>query len=92
MGYTKQLDEFWPTIMLAWKEHGDKNPIIECDVVKKKVFAWPAKEYINSLSERTREATQVKFKEITDKGGMMVFIRDSKNKILQSQTFIPKRS
>ena len=34
---TEQIAEFWPTIMQAWGEHGDKHPIIECDVVRGKV-------------------------------------------------------
>ena len=55
--YTGQIAEFWPTIMEAWHDHGDKCPVIECDVVKRPVAAWPARDYINELSERTREAT-----------------------------------
>ncbi len=88
--YTKQLDKFWPTIMLALDEHGDKNPIIECDVVNRKVAAMPAKDYIEGLSERTREATYRQFKEITAKGGIMIFIRDNKNQVLQSHVFMPE--
>lgn len=85
--YTEQIAEYWPTIMLAWSEHGDKKPIIECDVVGLKVAAMPAREYIDSLSERTREATRRQFEEITAQGDMMVFIRDSKNHVLQSYVF-----
>ena len=87
--YTEQIAEFWPTIMQAWDEHGDKHPIIECDVVRRKVAAMPAKEYIDGLAERTREATRREFEEITAEGGMMVFIRDSKNRVLRSHVFTP---
>jgi hypothetical protein len=87
--YTEQIAELWPTIMQAWDEHGDKHPIIECDVVRRKVAAMPAKEYIDGLTERTREATRREFEEITAEGGMMVFIRDSKNCVLRSHVFTP---
>ena len=85
--YTEQIAEFWPTIMQAWSEHGDKHPIIECDIVRGKVAAMPAKEYIDGLSARSREKTHKEFEEITAEGGMMVFICDSKNRILQSYVF-----
>lgn len=87
--YTEQIAEFWPTIMLAWDEHGDKHPIIECDVVRRKVAAMSAKEYIEGLTERSREATSRQFKKITAEGGMMVFIRDSRKRVLQSHVFMP---
>ena len=43
-----------------------------------------AKEYIDELTERTRKAAHRQFNEITAQGGMMVFIRDSRNEVLQS--------
>ena len=86
--YSKQIDKFWPTIIQAWIEHADKLPIIECDIVAKKVRAYSAGEYIDSLSERTRETTRREFGRIMDEGGMMVFILDTKHRILQSQCFL----
>jgi len=85
--YTEQITEFWPTIMQAWDEHGEKHPVIECDVVNRKVMAMPAEEYINGLTDRTRKATRRLYEQITTEGGMMVFIRDSKKQILQSHLF-----
>ena len=89
MDYIEKITEFWPTIMVAWSEHGVKHPIIECDVIRGKVAAMPAKEYIDGLTDRTREATRRKFERVTTKGGMMVFIHDSKNRVLQSHVFGP---
>ena len=85
--YKKQIAEFWPTIMQAWDEHGEKHPVIECDVVLRKVAAMPAKEYINGLTDRTRKAALRQYKKVTAEGGIMVFIRDSKNRVLQSHVF-----
>lgn len=85
--YTDQMAEFWPTIMQAWDDHGEKRIIIECDVVRRKVAAMPAREYIDGLAERTRETTRRQFEEITAQGGMMVFVLDSKNRTLQSYTY-----
>ena len=88
-GYQKQIAEFWPTIMQAWDEHGEKHPVIECDVVLRQVAAMPAKEYINGLTDRTRKATLRTYKKATAEGGIMVFIHDSKNRVLQSHVFTP---
>ena len=85
--YTDQIAEFWPTIMRAWEEHSDKRPVIECDLASRTVAAYPAHEYIESLSERTRKATHQEFDRVVDEGGVMIFIRDSENRVLQSYTF-----
>lgn len=85
--YKKQIAEFWPTIMQAWDEHGEKHPVIECDVVLRKVAAMPAKEYLNGLTERTRKAALRQYEKVTAEGGIMVFIRDSEKQVLQSQVF-----
>jgi hypothetical protein len=85
--YSEQISEFWPTIIQAWVEHREKHPVIECDVVKRKVMAMPAEEYINGLTDRTRKATRRQYDMITAEGGMMLFIRDSKKRILQSHLF-----
>ena len=87
--YTEQLAEFWPMIMQAWDEHGRKQPVIECDLVNRKVMAMPAAEYINGLTDRTRKATLLRYDKITSEGGMMVFVRDSKMRVLQSHLFTP---
>jgi hypothetical protein len=76
--------------MRAWEEHAEKHPIIECDIVRRKVAAMPANEYIDGLTERTRELTHRHYNEITAEGGMMVFIRDTRNKVLQSHVFMPE--
>ncbi len=85
--YTKQIAMYWPTIMEAWQAHADKHPVIECDLAAKKVLAYNATEYINSLSDRTRATTLQEFTRTMDEGGIMVFIKDSRNRTLQSYSF-----
>ncbi|MCF6285876.1 MAG: hypothetical protein L3K26_11865 [Candidatus Hydrogenedentes bacterium] len=86
--YLEVIERFWPTIMQAWEDHADRCPIIECDVVGKTVRAFASGEYIDSLSERTRETTRQDFVRTMDEGGIMVFVMDSKNRVLQSQSFV----
>lgn len=89
--YTQQIAEFWPTIMRAWHEHADKLPVIECDIVARKVLAYPAKEYLGDLTARTREAARRQYRGACAAGGIMVFIRDTARRVLQSQVYVPDR-
>ena len=88
--YSELIAEFWPTIMRAWREYGNKRPVIECDVVRRQVLAWPAREYINELSSRTRGTTRRQYQRASAVGGIMIFIRDSKNRVLRSHVFLPE--
>jgi len=54
---------------------------------ERKVLAYPVKEYINTLSERTRFKTLRQYEQVTAQGGMMVFINDYEKRILQSYIF-----
>ena len=85
--YTEEIAQFWPTIMQAWEAHANKRPVIECDLASKTVRAYASREYIDSLSERTRETTHREFACTVDEGGIMVFILDTKNRVLQSYSF-----
>lgn len=85
--YSEEIERFWPAIMQAWEDHADKRPIIECDLAGKTVRAFASGEYIDSLSERTREAARQDFVRTTDEGGIMVFVLDSENRVLQSYSF-----
>lgn len=85
--YSIEIESYWATIERAWDEHGDKHPIIECDLAKRQVAAYPAREYIRGLSDRTRRATQRRYDRAVREGSMMVFIRDSDNRVLQSYVF-----
>ncbi len=85
--YSDEIEEYWPTIMLAWEAHRDKHPVIVCDLASRTVAAYPAQEYIDDLSERTRSATRWRFDELDNEGGMMVFVRDSDHRKLQSYSF-----
>ncbi len=90
--YTDQIKKFWPAIQLAWDKHSSKRPVIECDLDSGKVIAYPSKEYIESLSDRDKRPARENFDQTLDEEGMVVFIRNKKNRVLQSYTFGPDRS
>lgn len=85
--YREEMEGYWPTIMFAWRKHCDLHPVIVCDLVEKTVGAYPAKEYIDGLSERTRAATFKRYEECDREGGMTVFVYDRHRRKLQSYCF-----
>ena len=85
--FADHIAEFWPAIRRAWDEHRDKHPILECDVAGRTVAAFPARQYIDSLSERTRDATRRQFARVERAGGTIIFVRDCRNQVLQSGVF-----
>jgi hypothetical protein len=86
--YSEVIKQYWPTIIEAWDAHCDKHPIIECNLARHQVLAFPAKDYINTLSERTRLSTLRQYQEVVRQGGMMLFVKDARCRILQSYIFL----
>lgn len=85
--YSREIDLYWLTIERAWNDHVDKHPIIECDLAERQVRAYPAEDYIAGLSERTREEARQCYERTVREGAMMLFIRDSDRRVLQSYVF-----
>jgi hypothetical protein len=85
--YSAEIERCWTTIERAWNEYANKHPIIECDLARDLVLVYAADEYLDDLSDRTREETRRLYNRATRQGSMMVFIRDSDNEILQSYVF-----
>ena len=55
--YINLINEQWHHIAIIYNEFNDKKPIIEYLVNSGKLLSYPAKDYINSLSVRTRDQT-----------------------------------
>jgi hypothetical protein len=86
-GFADHIAESWPTIRRAWDDHRDKHPILECDVAGRTVAAFPARQYMDTLSERTRDATRRQFARVERTGGTIIFVRDRSSQVLQSRVF-----
>ena len=55
--YLDAIGEVWPTILLAYGDFKDRDTVIEFEIPRRIVYAYPGFEYINDLSSRTREQT-----------------------------------
>ena len=91
--YLKLIDEQWPNIVMMYETFKDKKLIIEYDVTHEKIYSYPAQEYIQGLSQRTRKQTRKQYKEAVRKNQFILFIKDVKNQKLRSYIFdLPSRN
>lgn len=85
--YMDLIDEQWNSIAMMYDRFRDKKPILEYEVDSMKIYTYPANEYINTLSNRTRNATKKQYIDTCNNNQFMLFIKDKRNKILRSYIF-----
>jgi hypothetical protein len=85
--YLDMIDERWDSIVLVYDTFRGKDQIIEFDVLEQKIYSYPAADYIQNLSERTREQTARQFAVATKHDQFLLFIRDGENQRLRSYVF-----
>jgi len=82
--YFELIDKQWYHIAKIYNVFKDKKPIIEYMVDSKKIYSYPAGEYINTLSTRTRNRTENQYQEACKKEQFLLFVRDEKKQKLKS--------
>jgi len=65
----------------------DHKPIIEFDVVSSQIRAYAAKDYLEGLTDRTRDIAKKQYRKAVAEGALMVFIRDEAKRVLRSYVF-----
>ena len=85
--YLDALGKVWPYVARAYDDFKDEKPIIVYELPRRMVCAYPAIDYINDLTERTREQTRQLYKQAMAADEFMVFVRDTKNRVLRSYVF-----
>jgi len=74
----------WPRLISAYREHEDKKPIMEYRLPNRTIYAYPANDYIDDLSLRSREDARNTYQRACLENKIMIFVRDMENKILKS--------
>ncbi len=87
--YLEKIDARWNDITMMFEIFEEKNPIIEFDVVRQQILAYPAEEYLDVLSDRTREQTKREYRQAVGESALMVFVRDKSRQVLRSYVFPP---
>jgi len=90
--YLDLIDEQWNNIAMMYGVFRDKYPIVEYEVDSKKIYSYPAHEYIDTLTRRTRNETKKQYEEACNNNQFMLFIKDEMNRKLRSYIFdIPEQ-
>ena len=74
----------WPRLISAYQAHEDKKPIMEYRLPNRTIYAYPANDYIDDLSLRSREDARNTYLRACLENKMMIFVKDMENKILKS--------
>ena len=74
--YLDLTDEQWDNIAMMPDVYRDKKPIVEYDVDNKKIYTYPANDYIDMLTARTRNETKKLYEEARKNNQFLLFIKD----------------
>ncbi len=85
--YQDMIDERWDEIAMVFNTFRGKDQIIDYDIVEQKIYSYPAVDYIDTLSERTRGQATQQFWVATENLKFVIFVKDSENKRLRSYVY-----
>ncbi len=80
--YLDLIDEHWDNILMMYQKFEDKDQIIEYDVSEQKIYSYPAGDYVQALSERTRDQTARQFAEAKERQQFILFVKDTPKRCL----------
>ncbi len=85
--YINLIDKQWDNITKMYHLYRKHKPVVEYNITEGKVFCYPAKDYINSLSTRTRKITKKNYTKACRNNQFILFIRDEQNQKYKSYIF-----
>jgi hypothetical protein len=85
--YLDPINEQWDNIVMMYRKFEDEDQIIEFDVSERKIYSYPATDYIRNLGERTRDQTAREFAESKRRNKFLLFVKDTPNRRLRSYIF-----
>ncbi|MCU0579814.1 MAG: hypothetical protein MUF69_09755 [Desulfobacterota bacterium] len=89
--YLKKIRKYWDAITQLHLAYADRAPMIEFDVTTGRILVYPAKEYLDDLTDRTRGLAKEQYRKAVAEGALMIFVRDKTKRVLRSYVFPPAR-
>ena len=87
--YLKEIRKHWDAITGMYLTYEDLEPMIEFDVASGQIRAYPAKDYLGDLTNRTRETAKKQYQKAVAEGALMIFVKDEVKRVLRSYVFPP---
>ena len=85
--YRAAIGEVWDVITLAYNDFKDEKPVVEYLLPRGIIYSYPALDYVNDLTERTREQARQLYLRASEEGKFLVFVRDTQKRVLRSYVF-----
>lgn len=84
--YLDLVKQQWPLIADTYNQFADQQPIMLVDVQKAEIHAFPFEEFVMVLDAPSRRHVEAQYRRAIASRQMVLFVRDTDNKIFQSYT------
>lgn len=84
--YLELIKEQWPSIADTYNRYAEQRPIMLVDVQESVIHAYPYEEFVMLLDAPSRQQVEVQYRRAIDSRQMVLFVRDTDNKVFQSYT------
>ncbi len=84
--YLELIKEQWPSIADTYNRYAEQRPIMLVDVQESVIHAYPYEEFVMLLDAPSRRQVDVQYRRAIDSRQMVLFVRDTDNKVFQSYT------
>ena len=84
--YLELIKEQWPSIADTYNRYAERRPIMLVDVQESVIHAYPYEEFVLLLDAPSRRQIEMQYRRAMDNRQMVLFVRDTNNKVFQSYT------
>lgn len=84
--YLELIKKQWSSIADTYNRYAEQRPIMLVDVQESVIHAYPYEEFVMLLDAPSRRQVEVQYRRAIDSRQMVLFVRDTDNKVFQSYT------
>lgn len=84
--YLELIQRQWPAIAEAYNQFAEQQPIMLMDVQNAEIHAYPFEEFALVLEAASRRQVEAQYRRALAKRQMVLFVRDTDNRVFQSYT------
>jgi hypothetical protein len=84
--YLALIKQQWPAIAEIYNQFAEQQPIMLLDVQSSEIHAFPFEEFVLVLQLASRRQVETQYRRAVANRQMVLFVRDTENKVFQSYT------
>jgi len=84
--YLELIKQQWQSIGATYNQFADQHPIMLIDVQNAEIHAFPFEEFVMVLDVPSRRQIEAQYRRAVENRQMVLFVRDTDNKVFQSYT------